>query len=265
MKPPSIFRYPGGKTRFLPAIRAKLLPLVAKADVYADYFVGGGSVLIDIAMHSPSIKLLANDKDKMIYSFWAVIASGKVDALIKLLDRTPTIDEFYKLREAEPCCEVERAFYAVYFNRTTFSGIGDAGPIGGEKQSSKYTIDCRYNRHTLIRGVETLARIMAGRLTVTNDYITDIEPDNAAAKYYDPPYYAKGKELYRVWMTHDEHKQLAEALSQARGWVASYDDCEPITNLYRFANIERLGARYSIGGKKTSWAGKTELLICAMN
>jgi DNA adenine methylase len=33
----------------------------------------------------------------------------------------------------------------LFFNRTNYSGIINAGPIGGKRQLSKYKMQCRFN------------------------------------------------------------------------------------------------------------------------
>jgi DNA adenine methylase len=47
----------------------------------------------------------------------------------------------------------------LFFNRTNFSGIIGAGPIGGQKQASAYKIDCHFNRAPLARQVARSPRV----------------------------------------------------------------------------------------------------------
>ena len=40
---------------------------------------------------------------------------------------------------------VDMGYAALFFNRTNFSGVIDAGPVGGMTQSSAYAIDYRFS------------------------------------------------------------------------------------------------------------------------
>lgn len=273
------FRYPGGKTKLLPILREQLDPLIVEYDNYIhinsfntkhssfiDVFVGGGSVLLDVAQRYPSIQLYANDKDSWIASFWEVVASvdnSKMLELFDLLSVKPTIELFYKLRETPAINIVERAYRAIFFNRTTFSGIASSGPIGGKDQKSKYTVDCRYNSKKLKEKIHVCHKLLVGRTIVSNldfaDYTELWNTDIPA--YLDPPYFHKGGALYSQKMDAFQHEKLATLLQHRDNWILSYDDCLEIRNLYNNSKIVDLAARYCINGKKDSWESKNELVI----
>jgi DNA adenine methylase len=142
------FRYAGSKNKMLPILMEHLDPLLVKNDSFCDVFVGGGSVLLEVAAKYPKMKLFANDKDKWVSSFWSIVASDdfqKLNELIERLEAPPTIELFYKLRETAPKNDIDNAYRALFFNRTCFSGILSSGPIGGKQQKSKYKVDCRFN------------------------------------------------------------------------------------------------------------------------
>ena len=67
-----VFRYPGGKTKLLKKFQDSLI--LSPNDDYYEPFVGGGSVLIHIAQKYPKAKLVVNDLDQHIYSFWKLLA-----------------------------------------------------------------------------------------------------------------------------------------------------------------------------------------------
>jgi len=262
----SPFRYPGGKTKMLPILMEYLEPMIATSNRFIDVFVGGGSVLLEVATKYPKIELCANDKDNWIYSFWSVVSDPDDHdfvALLKLLDQKPTIELFYKLRETFTLDKVECAYRAFFFNRTAFSGILSSGPIGGKDQKSKYTIDCRYNEKKLKQKLRECRSLLVGRTTVENKDFSDYEPltKSQDACYLDPPYYIKGDALYVFSMKHEEHEDLAIILNSRKNWLLSYDDCPQIRSLYSNNAIIDLAARYSINGKKSSWEKKNELII----
>jgi DNA adenine methylase len=256
-----IFRYPGAKTKYLPILTPLLFPLVEKTNSFTDAFVGGGSVLCAVAERFRDLELRANDLNDYVYSFWQYVATTKSTEDLKERLRQPvTVKRFVEMRETPPTSLVDKAYYAVFFNRTTFSGIETSGPIGGLGQKSKWTIDCRYNTKKLTEGVDKLHRLLGGRLTVSNTSTEYLDVEGGAT-YLDPPYYVKGEMLYRCYMEHAQHEALAQKLRTQDNWVLSYDDCPEVRQLYGWANVESLSARYSINGKKTAWASKKELVI----
>lgn len=262
----SPFRYPGGKSKLLPVLREYLDPIVTDYNSFIDVFVGGGSVLLDIAQRYPTAKLYANDKDQWIFHFWNIVSGNddnQFQELLKLIDQKPTLELFYKLRNTVTIDSVECAYRAIFFNRTTFSGIAYSGPIGGKDQKSKYTVDCRYNSKKLKEKIQSCRKLLVGRTVVTGldfaDY-TDLWNTDIPA-YLDPPYYDKGDALYVQKMDAFQHEKLAALIQYRDNWVLSYDDSVEIKNRYNNSKVIDLAARYCINGKKDSWESKNELVI----
>lgn len=257
-----IFRYPGGKKKLAEQIGTHLDPIIENE--FHDVFVGGGSILCYVAKKYPSILLYANDLDENIYSFWKMISNKQSDMsyFYRLLKQKPTIKLFRKIKLEEPITIEEKAYYSVFFNRTTFSGIYNSGPIGGMLQKSKWTIDCRYNYESMYKQCEEMRIFFNGRLTVKNlDFSQYLKKIEDVCCYIDPPYYQKGRELYKHYMTDDQHLDLANILKKRTKWVLSYDNCPFIETQYNRLRVVGLSARYSISGKKKNWANKKELLI----
>lgn len=260
----SPFRYPGGKWKVLAIIMEYLSPLLDKHNSFIDVFVGGGSVLLEVASKYPKIALYANDKDYNVYSFWNIVAgcdSVKLQGLLDLMSQPVTLELFYKLRQTPPKNDIEAAYHAIFFNRTTFSGIAYSGPIGGKEQKSKYTVDCRYNFKKLKDKILKCNKILSNRTTVTNNDFSFISQLSSVAMYLDPPYYNKGDALYIEKMNNQQHKELSQLLQLKTDWVLSYDDCNEIRELYNKNQIIDLATRYCINGKKDNWEDKNELII----
>lgn len=259
------FRYAGAKNKLLPILSPHLSKL-AEWDFYCEPFVGGGSVLLDVAVRYPKIKLFINDKDYWVSSFWKVVADRNTKGLLyllKLMEEHPTLEQFYKLREEAPNNEVEAAYRAIFFNRTTFSGILTSGPIGGKDQKSKYPIDCRWNYDKLCKKIMHCHELLVERTEVTCKDFKNCFALTASIypAYIDPPYFVKGDMLYPETMSEQDHVDLAKILKDRPNWVLSYDDCPEIRELYKNNQIIDLAARYCINGKKDSWAHKNELII----
>lgn len=261
------FRYPGSKNKLLPSIMIYLDIILNGASNFSDAFVGGGSVLLEVAAKYPKINLFANDKDRWVYCFWKVVADTdrtKLDQLLQLMETKPTIQLFNELRKPfDETDEVACAYHCIFFNRTTFSGIARSGPIGGQEQKSKYTVDCRYNYKKLKAKIEKCHELLAGRTTVDNKDIlvySFLRHYNEPV-YLDPPYYVKGDMLYTEKMSEFDHEKMASVLKDRPNWVLSYDDCPEIRQLYTGKNITLLPVRYCIDGEKDDWKQTGELII----
>jgi len=262
------FRYPGAKNKLLPILISEIDKVIytSKCIGFADVFVGGGSVLLGIANKYQKIHLFANDKDYWVYCFWKIVSDENTNSLNKLLDMMksfPTISLFNELRQNTSIDEVDCAYKAIFFNRTAFSGILTSGPIGGQEQKSKWTVDCRYNFDKLQNKILKCHELLVGRTTVSNDdfYNYNIMSDSNILLYCDPPYFEKGNMLYREGMTPNEHKKLSDLLCSRDGWLLSYDDHPEIRKLYVTKKIIDLSANYCINGKKVDWKKKNELII----
>ena len=160
--------------------------------------------------------------------------------------------------------EVGKAFLAVFFNRTTFSGILTSGPIGGYAQSSAYPVGCRYNGRALASKIRACHASLSGRTTVLEaDFADTLALTGDGLAYVDPPYYEQGNSLYRCGMTHGDHVRLARVLEAADyPWTLSYDEHPEVRALYEpFAAVESVAAWYSVTGKNSKGRPDTSELI----
>lgn len=260
-----IFRYPGGKTRLLPILENVIGQVLADGDDFHDVFVGGGSVLVRVAQTHPKSRLFANDLDPLMYAFWKTVVGDPddFDDLSARMRVVPTIDQFVELRSQTPETQVDKAYQAVFFNRTTFSGMRRSGPIGGydTQGETKWKVSCRYNPNRLVNELRQLRILLLGRLSVFCEDGSVYTRHTRDYMYLDPPYYAQGKALYPVAMTDEDHTALAAALRHHGRWLLSYDDAPTVRQLYDWAAIAKIPARYSITGSKKEWRGAEELLI----
>lgn len=263
----------------MPLLHDFLDPFLSVEGTFVDAFAGGGSASIFVAQKYPNHTIVMNDLDPWMSSFWSLIATGTEEEhvrLNRLLSIPPTIDLFWRLRGTEPVDKVERAYYAIFFNRTTFSGILHASPIGGKAQSSKWDIACRYNIVRIEGGIVNLRVLFKDRLRVESKDFREIVRTEAGVLYCDPPYYDQGPALYRSCFSPADHVDLCTELKRRSMWVLSYDDDPRIHELYKdFADIHKIDARYSCPGvKKTKktmddgtenakdgWSNKQELIL----
>lgn len=258
-----IFRYPGGKTRLVPVLSEYIQNYMHDGGAFHDVFVGGGSVLIHAAQIYPKSPLFANDKDPWMFAFWSVLVgkSSEFDELVSRVSKSPTISMFKAMRLEKPTSRVDRAYYAVFFNRTTFSGMAGSGPIGGYEQKSEWKIGCRYNAERLCEELREWRSMLRGRLSVSQDDGAAYARRTRSFMYLDPPYYKQGPALYESSMGAEDHRALSAALRGKGRWVLSYDNCPEVQRLYAWANRVEIPARYSMRGKKYDWKSDKEMVI----
>lgn len=257
----SPLRYPGSKAR-LASLVATLLEenLLVGSHIY-EPFAGGASVSLNLLANGFVASATLVERDPLVYSLWKVIQDGP-DPLIKRLRSSKVSLASWKrllpLREVKrPTAGLltELAYAGLFFNRTCFSGIIGAGPIGGLDQSSDYKIDCRFNRETLIRSIEAMHILMRKVDLRFGDGITFLSRLGEAAPhsfaYIDPPYVSNGHKLYRYSFSKRHHERLAEAVQKLQiPWMVSYDNHSLIRGLYSPASSSTVSTYHALKGAK---------------
>ena len=135
--------------------------------------------------------------------------------------------------------ELEHGFAAFFLNRTNRSGILKGGVIGGKEQAGIYKLDARFKKDKLARRIEKIATYSSqihihnkDALVLLNS-VDSIMPTRSLI-YLDPPYYVKGQGLYRNFYNHDDHISIQKQLSTVKQfWLASYDNCPEICDIYQ--------------------------------
>lgn len=278
----SPLRYPGSKRRLAPYLCSILKHNKLEPNVLVEPFVGGGSVALYFLQNSIVEKVIISDLDKLIYSLWHVLFSDP-EYLINFIRRVKiNLDNFYAYKTIAKCAdnyeEKKLAEACVFLNRTSFSGIltDKAGPLGGRKQDSEYTISCRFNRKGIIKKIEhiSLFRRKVTVLPYSWEKTIEFAEDWAAKRrrlnkllfYFDPPFFEKANELYRKYFTGEDHKYLCQRiLSLKQKWILSYDNAPEIKKMYsKNGNVPmHVEMPYSInsGGKRL----EKELIITPLS
>lgn len=152
MRNPSPFRYPGGKSQLSGFIRIAIRNLEIRNCTYVEPFAGGAGVAITLLLDRSVERVVINDYDKAIYSFWRAIKQ-EPERLIERVLKTPvTMEEWYKQKEVYSSAtsySLDLAYATLFLNRTNRSGILTAGPIGGYSQSGNWKLDVRFNREAI--------------------------------------------------------------------------------------------------------------------
>jgi len=247
-------RYPGGKARFAPFIAETMRLNGLDGGHYLEPYAGGAGVALELLFHGHASHVHINDYDPAVNAFWLAVTRHS-EELMKLLYDTPvTMDQWFHwrsvLRGEIPCSVVEQGFATLFMNRTNRSGILKAGVIGGLGQTGDYKLDARLNKVALGSRIEKIAK----RATDISVYCEDAHGllkrcgdflPKEALIYLDPPYYVKGRGLYRNFYQHDDHLAIAKLLQSrafTKHWVVSYDNAEEICSMYQASK----GLSYSL-------------------
>jgi DNA adenine methylase len=270
----SPLRYPGAKSGLSNVIgeliaAAQRSAQVRQLDLLVEPFAGGASTSLRLVGAGIVERALLADADPMVAAFWQVAASRTQELVERITDEHAKYVsvggatalarwDYWRAWSAAPGTsrsaeDLELATKCMFLNRTTFSGIlhGQAGPIGGRRQTSEYGIGCRFNLNNLIERLEYIGYLYNTRRIADvwlSDWKTTLHgvashyktllPDRVVA-YLDPPYLSKSGKLYRRvldiqaaqkgkdldWMARLQHHDLAEYLRREMQyrWILSYD------------------------------------------
>lgn len=239
----SPLRYPGGKSR----VSKFVAQLIEENNIikgnYVEPFAGGAGVALNLLFSGVVDNIFINDKDKSIYAFWYSILNHTDIFIDKIISVNVTIEEWLKQRDIQKSENVDifnLGFSTFFLNRTNRSGIIKGGVIGGIEQAGNWKLDVRFNKEALIKKIQ---RISAYKecIHIYNmdaiDFLTDevikLDIDNTLI-YLDPPYYAKGKQLYMNFFEHKDHIKLYDVISKLHYlWLVSYDNQKEIKEIYK--------------------------------
>lgn len=254
----SPLRYPGGKARFAPFIAEVMRANSLDGGHYLEPFAGGAGVALELLFDKHATQIHINDLDPAVHAFWSA-ATSDPDGLLRLLRDTPiNMEEWHRLRHVmlsqDPdVSATERGFATLFVNRTNRSGILKGGVIGGKDQTGTYKLDARFNKDMIASRLDRIAQ-HADKITVHQEdafsllnRASDFLPDRSLI-YLDPPYYVKGRDLYRNFYKHDDHLQIARLLQSpafTRPWIVSYDSAPEICEMYSDAEALKYGLHYT--------------------
>jgi DNA adenine methylase len=224
---------------------------------YLEPYAGGAGVALDLLFSGQASHIHINDADPAVFAFWTSVTT-EPEELLELLDSTPlTIEEWFKwrsiLRDGCHATTVEKGFATLFMNRTNRSGILKAGVIGGKDQSGKYKLDARFNKNVIASRIRAIAERSDDISVYGEDSLNllnrcaEILPKKSLI-YLDPPYYVKGKGLYRNYYEHDDHVAIAERIQSKSfkwPWMVSYDNALEICEMYQLSRSLSYGLNYT--------------------
>jgi DNA adenine methylase len=266
-------RYPGGKGKLAAYIKAVIKANRLLDGEYVEPYAGGAAVALELLFHEYVSRVHINDLSRPIFAFWHSVLQHP-EQLCKLVKDTPlTMKSWGKQKQifAQPDDhdDISLGFATFFLNRTNRSGILNGGAIGGKDQAGPWKIDARFNRDELIGRIRAIAK-MKNRIRLTSmDALSflnagsDTWPQKTLI-YLDPPYYAKGRDLYYDFYQHEDHVRVEQYVAEnlkLKNWIVSYDNVATIRSLYKAYQqiVYRIGysARESRQGSEAMFFSET--------
>lgn len=261
----SPFRYPGGKTWFVPRIRQWLASLPRKPQAFIEPFVGGGIIGLTVAFENLAAHVTLVELDHQVASVWKTLVYGDAQWLanrIAEFNFTPeTVNT--ELEKTDLASSEELAFQTILRNRVNHGGILAPGAGRVKYGENGKGLASRWYAKTLSRRIRKIIHIRE-RLTFVEGDGLEILEENAhktdAAFFIDPPYTAGGKNAGRRLYTHFEldHDTLFKVSCELSGdFLMTYSNNGQVQALARKYHL----AMKEIAMKNTHHAKMTELLI----
>jgi len=240
----SPLRYPGSKARIAQMVAGLLERNLLVGSHLYEPVAGGSAVSLSLLLNGFVRTATWVERDPMIYAFWKMVRDQPEELIGRMMRGRVTLAAWHRL---QPMRKIDRpskntlaplGYAGLFFNRTCFSGIMGAGPIGGMAQTSAYKIDCRFNKKELSAAIRECSSILDKVEIIFGDGITFLQemclrmmPHSVV--YIDPPYVTNGHKLYRYHFGVSEHAELAEAINDLRvPWLLTYDNHPSIRDLY---------------------------------
>ena len=231
-----------------------------RGGTYIEPFAGGAGIAIELLQRNVVSKIVINDYDKGIWSFWKAILT-ETNRFVEAIRTVPlTIEEWSKQRNIclnqKHKYSFELGFATFYMNRTNRSGIIKGGIIGGQEQSGRWKMNARFNREDLAKRIQEIAARKDDIKLYNKDiksFITKYVPlyeDNALI-YFDPPYFNKGKQLYMNFFRFKDHKRIESIIRENVNcdWIITYDVAPEIESIYTAYSMSLYDLNYSVSKK----------------
>ncbi len=252
----SPLRYPGGKGKITEYIRTIFEENGLNDGHYVEPYAGGAAVALSLLFLENASHIHINDLNKSIHAFWYCVLNETED-LCRKISATRVCPTQWRVQKAiqnnkENEDMLSLGYSTFFLNRANRSGIINGGMIGGVEQKGNWLIDARFNKEDLIKKIQKIADYKS-RISLYNldacVLLKTVVPTlpNKTLVYLDPPYYVKGNRLYQNHYNHEDHIAVGSVVQKdlKRKWVVSYDDVQPIHDIYEKRRKKVYGIGYS--------------------
>lgn len=242
----TLLRYPGGKFYAL-----KLLEPFWKSvehDEYREPFFGGGSVF----WAKEKVKFnWINDKESELINLLDVIKNerSRNQLLMKFEgEEEATKEKYIEVKQMNADNELDRAYKYYYLNRTSFSGKMK-NPTWGYRP--KRSVPPYRWKEKIVPCGEKLRDVRITNLDY-QELIFAPAKGKSVLMFVDPPYFNANQENHYICsFKKEDHLRLAHDLKNTPYYFfLTYDNCEEIKELYKWANIYEQEFFYRLDNSK---------------
>lgn len=256
----SPFRYPGGKTWFVPYARLWLRAQPAPVDEVIEPFAGGAVVGLTAAFEGLARKVTLVERDPDVAAVWRTILNGRGKRLAeRIIDFDLRPESIRAVLAARPRSVEDRAFATIVRNRVQRGGILAPGAGLMKYGENGRGIASRWYPRTLAKRILDIVGLRKRINFIEGDGVSYIE-QNAyrpnVVYFVDPPYTVAGRRLYRY--SEIDHRHLFSLAKRLTGdFLMTYDNTKEIRALAAEFGFDFQG----VAMKNTHHARMTELLI----
>ncbi|MBT9147159.1 MAG: hypothetical protein DDT32_00911 [Syntrophomonadaceae bacterium] len=258
MKSTNPLRYPGGKYFLVDYIDKVLEANRLYGCTFYEPYAGSAAVAIELLLSEKVENIVVVEKDPLIYAFWKSVVDHTAELCRRIEAIEVTLGTWYEMQKYKGIITplegsaLDLGVAGLFLNRTNYSGILKANPLGGKSQSSDYKIDCRFNKQKIVGHIERISEKRTQFSVHWGDALAFLRTNRARLHesnsfvYIDPPYYEQGKSLYRFYYGNEDHQKLARTIERERfPWLISYDDHPFINQLYLKTAKQKLYCDYT--------------------
>jgi DNA adenine methylase len=241
----SPFRYPGGKTWFIPAFRHWMTQIYPKPSILIEPFAGGGIISLTALFENLVERVVMVELDYEIAAVWQSVVNGDAEWLANRilafhLTKETVIQEIKKT----PKTFREKAFQTILKKRTFHGGILAEGSGFLKYGENGKGIRSRWYPATLAKRLINLNHV-AHRINFRHGdglkAIEEFKSRSDVAFFIDPPYTAGGKKAGKRLYKHYEidHDRLFTICDSVRGdFLITYDNADEVKSMARMHEFQ---------------------------
>lgn len=269
----SPFRYPGGKTWFVPTFRRWIASLKIKPHILVEPFAGGGIISLTALFENLVEKAVMVELDDEVAAVWETVVNGDAEWLAhRILTFTMTREAVEEELQRTPATKREKAFQTILKNRTLHGGILAEGSRFIRNGENGRGIGSRWYPKTLAQRLTSLNHVVE-RIDFRCDdglkVMMEFASREDAIYFIDPPYTAGGKKAgKRLYKHHQiDHEHLFMICESFVGdFLMTYDEAEEVKEIARrhrfqmrlipMKNTHHATMRELVIGRDLSWLDK---------
>jgi DNA adenine methylase len=236
----SPFRYPGGKTWFVPTFRHWMEQIYTKPNILVEPFAGGGTISLTALFENLVERVVMVELDDEIAAVWQSVVNGDAEWLAnRILAFNLTKETVIREIKKTPKTLREKAFQTILKNRTFHGGILAEGSGFLKYGENGKGIRSRWYPATLAKRLLNLNDV-AHRIDFRHGdglkAIQEFASRRDVVYFIDPPYTAGGKKAGKRLYKHYEidHDRLFTICESVRGdFLMTYDNAEEVKSMAR--------------------------------